>query len=37
MVVYRARNVQVPEEHARVDHLNPQTMDHEMVEPARQR
>jgi hypothetical protein len=31
MVVYRAM-IEVPEEHGRVDHLNPQTMDHEMME-----
>jgi hypothetical protein len=30
MVVYRAENVAVPGRHGRVDHLNPQTMDHEM-------
>jgi hypothetical protein len=30
MVVYRARNVPVPRRRDRVDHLNPQTMDHEM-------
>jgi hypothetical protein len=30
MVVYRARNIDVPDE--LVDHLNPQTMDHEMME-----
>jgi hypothetical protein len=31
MVVYRARNVPVPRGRDRVDHLNPQTMDHEMM------
>jgi hypothetical protein len=31
MVVYRARNVEVPRRRGRVDHLNPQTMDHEMM------
>jgi hypothetical protein len=37
MVVYRARNIERPEEHMLVDHLNPQTMDHETAEPARRR
>jgi hypothetical protein len=31
MVVYRANNVPVPRRRDRVDHLNPQTMDHEMM------
>jgi hypothetical protein len=31
MVVYRARNVELPKRRDRVDHLNPQTMDHEMM------
>ena len=31
MVVYRASNVPVPRRRDRVDHLNPQTMDHEMM------
>ena len=31
MVVYRARNVPEPGRRGRVDHLNPQTMDHEMM------
>jgi hypothetical protein len=30
-VVYRAM-IEVPDEHGRVDHLNPQTMDHEMMD-----
>jgi hypothetical protein len=30
MVVYRARNIDPPRRRDRVDHLNPQTMDHEM-------
>jgi hypothetical protein len=32
MVVYRARKVRVPDREGRVDHLNPQTMDHMMRE-----
>jgi hypothetical protein len=35
MVVYRARNIERPDE--LVDHLNPQTMDHETMEAARRR
>jgi hypothetical protein len=31
MVVYKAM-IEVPDEHGRVDHLNPQTMDHEMMD-----
>ena len=31
MVVYRTR-IQKPGRHGRVDHLNPQTMDHEMMD-----
>jgi hypothetical protein len=31
MVVYRAKNVPVPGREGRVDHLNPQTMDHMMM------
>jgi hypothetical protein len=33
MVVYRARKVRVPDRDGRVDHLNPQTMDHMMLPP----
>jgi hypothetical protein len=35
MVVYRARNVEVPDE--LVDHMNPQTMDHTVMTAARRR
>jgi hypothetical protein len=31
MVVYRARNIEEPRRSGLVDHLNPQTMDHEMM------
>jgi hypothetical protein len=35
MVVYRARRVETPRRRNLVDHLNPQTMDHEMINGGR--